>query len=239
MTANVDPQALADSLRRMTRDVEEGQLLTSLRQVLDACVLLFDVTGSGLMVADEESALRYVVATDGPGHLLEEVQINVGSGPCVDTFVRDELTTCADLATDERWPDVAAAVVPAGVVAVLGVPIRLAGTAVGSLDVYQGSVHHWDQSEKRALTRYGEVIETLLSAALSAERAGELAAQLHYALDYRAPIERGVGYLMARDAVGQVEAFNRLRVAARSSRRKIGAVAEELLATGRLPQEAS
>jgi AmiR/NasT family two-component response regulator len=51
------------------------------------------------------------------------------------------------------------------------------------------------------------------------------------------PIERGVGYLMARDGIDHAEAFNRLRRTARSSRRKIGDVAEQLLQTGLLPGE--
>ena len=42
---------------------------------------------------------------------------------------------------------------------------------------------------------------------------------------------------MARDRIGQTEAFNRLRTAARSCRRKIGDVARDLLRTGRLPNE--
>ena len=75
-----------------------------------------------------------------------------------------------------------------------------------------------------------------LTAALRAHTAGELAAQLQYALDYRVTIERGVGYLMARDGVDVLTAFNRLRRAARGSRRKIGDVAEELLTTGELPR---
>ncbi len=77
----------------------------------------------------------------------------------------------------------------------------------------------------------------MLAAAVSAEQSGELAAQLTHALQHRAPIERGVGYLMARDGIGQVEAFDRLRTAARRNRRRIGEVAAELLRTGRLPGE--
>jgi AmiR/NasT family two-component response regulator len=77
----------------------------------------------------------------------------------------------------------------------------------------------------------------LLTAAVAAEQSSELAAQLTYAIQHRAPIERGVGYLMARDRIGQIDAFNRLRSAARDNRRKIGEVARELLSTGRLPGE--
>jgi hypothetical protein len=124
-----------------------------------------------------------------------------------------------------------------GVGAVLGVPVRLSGGCVGSLDLYRNHAHVWDESEQQALIRYGEVIETMLAAALSAEQAGELANQLNYALEYRVVIERGIGYLMARDELDQTAAFNRIRTSARNSRRKIGDVAADLLSTGRLPEE--
>jgi AmiR/NasT family two-component response regulator len=44
---------------------------------------------------------------------------------------------------------------------------------------------------------------------------------------------------MARDGLEHPEAFNRLRRAARNSRRRIGDVAEELLKSGNLPDETS
>jgi len=86
--------------------------------------------------------------------------------------------------------------------------------------------------------RYRDVIESTLAAAVAAQNAGELAAQLQYALDYRVIIERGVGYLMARDGVDAMTAFNRLRRAARDTQSKIGDVAQRLVSTGQLPTEA-
>ena len=77
----------------------------------------------------------------------------------------------------------------------------------------------------------------MLTAAVSAEQSGVLADQLTVAIRHRAPIERGVGYLMARDRIRQVEAFNRLRTAARRSRRTMGEVAAALLRSGHLPGE--
>jgi len=105
--------------------------------------------------------------------------------------------------------------------------------------VYRAEPHNWDESERRALARYSEVVSTTLTAALRAHTAGELASQLQYALDYRVIIERAVGYLMARDGVDAVSAFNGLRQVARSRRTKIGRVAEELLVTGELPARTS
>jgi AmiR/NasT family two-component response regulator len=89
------------------------------------------------------------------------------------------------------------------------------------------------------LARYRDVVESTLAAAVAAQNAGELAAQLQYALDYRVIIERGVGYLMARDQVDSMAAFNKLRRAARDTQSKIGDVAQRLISTGRLPTELS
>ena len=78
-------------------------------------------------------------------------------------------------------------------------------------------------------------IAQALAAGLKHHTAGELARQLQYALDYRVVIERAVGYLMAKEGIDPVAAFNALRTAARSRRTKIGEVAEHVLARGALP----
>jgi GAF domain-containing protein len=233
----MDSQALAASLRILGDPAPRHPLRQSLQQVIDACVQVFAVSGCGLMVADSQSILRYAVASDPRSRVLEDVQLETGEGPCVDTFVRDELTLTDDLATDPRWPTVSEAMGRLGVHGMLGVPVRLSGITVGSLDVYLDRPHSWDRSEQQALARYADVVGSITEVALAAHQAGELAEQLNYALDHRVPIERGIGYLMGRDQVGHAEAFNRLRRSARNTRRKIGDVAEALLDAGRLPDE--
>jgi AmiR/NasT family two-component response regulator len=46
-----------------------------------------------------------------------------------------------------------------------------------------------------------------------------------------------VGYLMARDQLDSMAAFNKLRRAARDHQSKIGDVAQRLISTGLLPTE--
>jgi signal transduction protein with GAF and PtsI domain len=238
MSARADSEDLGASLRRLAQQHQGATVLeTSLRELVDACNGIFRLRGSGVMLADEHGELRYALASDRTSQLLEDAQLATGEGPCVDTFVRAELVSCSDVRNDPRWPALGPRLAGQPVGAVLGVPIRFASVTVGSLDVYQEREHEWDDSERNALSRYGAVAGQLLVAAVSAECSGVLADQLTHAVQHRAPIERGVGYLMARDGIGQVESFNRLRTAARSSRRAMGDVADALLRTGRLPAE--
>jgi GAF domain-containing protein len=232
--ANIDPRSLAASLRRLDAQTSRD-IGRALEETVRACVAVFGVTGSGLMIADEESSLRYVAASDGPGRVLEVVQVETGEGPCVDAFVSGMVTTTDDLRAEPRWPAISTILLRNGVRAVIGVPVRLGGVPVGSLDVYRDHPHQWDDSERAALVRYSDVIETTLSAAMAAHRAGELAEQLQYALDYRVVIERAIGYLMASRQLGGTAAFDLLRRTARDQRRKVAEVAQHLLDHGHLP----
>ena len=233
----IDDAALAESLRRLSqpRD-DDGSLSSALQVVVTACVDLFAVDGAGVLVADEQDVLVYAAASDGPGRLLEQTEAEAGEGPCTEAFVQAQVVTSRDVTAEtDRWPTLARAMAAQPVRAVLGTPVVLGGVPIGTLDVYRERPHDWDESEIAAIGRYAEVISTTLGAALQAHTAGELARQLQYALDYRVVIERAVGYLMAKESLDAVGAFNALRNAARSRRTKIGLVSEHVLDTGTLP----
>ena len=234
---SIDDAALARSLRGLSLSREDnGSVVTAIETVLTACVDLFHVDGAGVLIADEQDMLRYVASTDEPGRVLEHSEAAAGEGPCTEAYVTATVVTTDDITAEEdRWPLLAKTLADQPVRAVLGTPVRLGGVPVGTLDVYLAQAHTWDASEVTALARYAEVIATTLSAAVQAHTAGEMARQLQYALDYRVVIERAVGYLMAKESLDPVAAFNALRTAARSSRTKIGLVAEHVLERGSLP----
>lgn len=235
----IDPRGLRASLDELTAHTSDADrdVLAGIGAVVNGAVEIFGVAGSGVMIADQQNVTRYVAASDGPGSKLERTEAETAEGPCTEAFVYQVSCDTPDVQTDARWPRLSAAMRGTPVRAVLGVPVRLGAITVGTLDVYRDEVREWDDQERSALERYGALVSDILAATLSAHRSREISEQLQYALDYRVVIERGVGYLMARDRTDAVSAFNRLRTSARSSRTKIGAVAEELLATGSLPGE--
>jgi GAF domain-containing protein len=227
---SIDRQALdssLDDLRALLR--EGGELQEAIANVTSATAALFGLAGAGVMLVDDGQVLRYIAATDAGSRALEEAQETIGHGPCVDALVHDVLVTTEDILSDERWPQLGPLVADKGVRAVLGVPIKLAGGPVGSLNVYDHEPHHWDDTQCAALRAFGGVVEGLMRSALLAHEHSEVASQLQHALDSRVQIERAVGLLMGRERLGAVDAFDKLRREARGRRVKVVLVAEELL----------
>jgi GAF domain-containing protein len=134
-----------------------------------------------------------------------------------------------DLRAHGRWPYLPAHL-PPEVRAVAGIPVMLAGSAVGTLNVYQDQPARWDESDVRALRAYSDLIAEVVRAALSVRDHSVLADQLRYALDYQVVIERAVGYLMGSRGLDAVTAFDGLRKRARDARRRVADVAAEVLA---------
>ena len=226
----IDQAAVERSLSTLRQRTSAGGLTGALNEVITGARALFSASGAGVMMLDDNTLLCAVAATNEPARLLEQRQEQTGHGPCVDALTLDRTIHTADLAVDDRWPELLPEVPEAGVRAVLGVPIRASGVAVGSLNVYRAQPGEWNESELFALEPYGNLIEGLLLSALQAHEHEQLVHQLQHALDHRVVIERAVGAVMERDRVDAVAAFNQLREQARRSQRKAAEVAVDLLA---------
>jgi GAF domain-containing protein len=218
---------VTEDLRRALR--EGTPFPDAMQQVVDSAAGVLSVTGSGLMFADHDHVLRYVAASDGHGRELEHAQEHAGTGPCVAALVDDQVVDTDDVTEDPRWPEIHAPLRPTRVRAVLGLPIRVGGVAVGSLDAYRAEARPWDRAEIDGLTSFARLAEQLVLTAFRAERGERTVAQLEHALQHRVTIERAVGVLMEREGLFAVDAFERLRSAARGSRRRAAEVAAEIL----------
>ena len=209
--------------------LQHDELDGSLRRVVEATCSVFGVAGAGLMLIDDGATLRYVAATDGRSAALEAAQSETGEGPCVESLLQGRMVQTDDLVADRRWPELSRAIDGLGIVGLLGVPIRIAHTTVGSLNVYTDGPGTWGDEEVAALEAFGVVLEEVLRQALTARERDELAEQLDRALTNRVVIERAVGVVMGARRTDPVTAFNLLRDQARAERRKVAVVAAELL----------
>jgi GAF domain-containing protein len=226
----VTPETIDAAVGRLhEHGASDRDVVGTLQRVVASAAELVGASGSGLMVVDDEHVSRYVVATDGPGRHLERAQVEVDEGPCTDATVHGEVVVTSDVTTDARWPRLAPLMVGTGVVAVLGAPVTLAGTPIGSIDVYADGPRTWDASEIDAVRSHASVAEHIIGSAVLADRHDEVVRQLETALANRVVIERAVGMVMAWYGDTPVAAFQRLRSTARNRRVKVASLAEALV----------
>jgi ANTAR domain len=204
------------------------------RRIAEMCVEMLDISGAGISLVSDTGVRGVVCATDDVALHIEELQLTLGEGPCVDAVGRGgpvlvpDLEDRADLAT-ERWPGFMSAATEAGVRAVFAFPLRIGAINLGALDLYR--------------TWAGALSEEQLSGALlAAEGAGVALLSLHTTDDgglvddestpggYQAQVHQGTGMIMVQAGVDIEQAFLLLRARAFASGRPIQDVAADVVA---------
>src|SRR4029434_9390439 len=232
----IDPAALARNLSTLAALDAEQDLPRAMQQITSAAKALLGVDGAGLMLADERGQLRWATASDQEAQVIEEGQERLGQGPCVNAFTEHAPMAMRDAAKEPHWGKITDVVTGQEMRAGLSVPVQLEGGPIGRLDLYCVEARDWDQGEISAAQVYAALAATLLSQAAAAQVKGRLAEQLRVALEHRGRIERGKGMLMVPEGIDDAAAFDRLRSAARSSRRPLIDVVNEVLSGQRLPR---
>ena len=230
----IDPAALARNLSTLAALDAEHDLARALQQLASAAKTLLGVDGAGLMLADERGDLRWATASDQQTQIVEEGQERLGQGPCVNAFAEHAPMAMRDAAKEPRWGKITDVVTGQEMRAGLSVPVQLEGGPIGTLDLYSAAPRDWDQAEISAAQVYAALAATLLSQAVGAQVKGRLAEQLQTAFAHRTRIERAKGMLMLQEGIDDAAAFERLRTAARSSRRPLIEVVDEVLGGKRL-----
>jgi GAF domain-containing protein len=230
----IDPAALARHLSSLASLDAEDDLQGAMQQLTSAAKALLRVDGAGLMLADARGELRWATASDQQTQIIEEGQERLGEGPCVNAFAEHAPMAMRDATTEPQWGKITDVVTGQEMQAGLSVPVQLEGGPIGSLDLYSAAPRDWDQAEISAAQVYAALAATLLCQAAAAQVKGRLAKQLQVALEHRSRIERAKGMVMMQEGIDDAAAFERLRGVARSSRRPLIDVVNEVLGGRRL-----
>jgi hypothetical protein len=218
-------QAIADA-------GEDGDARSLIDRVCAAAVALLSLRGSGLslMVAGE---LRGTAGVSEPGiAVVQELQLTLGEGPCVDAWAFREPVLEPDLGNPAvvRWPAFAQAGVEAGVEAVFAFPLHMGAIRIGVLALYRdhpGSL----TAEELAL---GLVLADVATQVILGLQAGAPAHALHELLAkepaHWAEIHQATGMVSRQLGVSLDEAFVRLRAHAFAQGDSLRLVAGEVVA---------
>jgi len=208
--------------------------VTAMQAVADVAARRVAGAEAASITTYRDGQFHTVAATDERAREADEIQYELGSGPCVDAIVDQTLYHPRDLTRDQRWPHFGARVSELGIASMLSYRLRLeqAGEdTVAGLNVYSGRVDAFDDEA----VQVGLLLATHAASALSAELARERARNLERALTTNREIGMAMGVLIARHNLTRTQAFDLLRIASQNLNRKINEIAVEVVDTGALP----
>jgi GAF domain-containing protein len=215
---------LADTL------VDDFDVLDLLHVLATRSVELLDAAAAGLMLTDDGDELKLVVSSTEQAQLMELFQLQNDEGPCLDCYHSGEPVLVPRLEDAQvRWPNFARAANGAGFTSVVALPMRLRGQIIGGLNLFGTGSTPPVRNEDLPTA------QSLADAATIAIMQGRLARgldvvneQLQTALNSRVVIEQAKGALSRHLSISTEAAFEVLRSRARSTRRRLSDVAEDV-----------
>lgn len=210
----------------------DGDASSVIDRVCMSAVSLLSLSGAGisLMVGGQ---LRGSAGVSEPGvAAVQELQLELGEGPCVDAWNGNEPVFEPNLSEPARvrWPSFAQAGVQAGVLAVFAFPLHVGAIRIGVLVLYRERPSVLDGEElARAL-----VLADLASQIVLAVQAGAPEDSVHQLLAGEPPhwaeVHQATGMISIQLEIPIDEAFVRLRAHAFADRSSLREVAREVVA---------
>jgi GAF domain-containing protein len=206
-----------------------------LHDLAERAMVVVGADGAGVSL-QHDGHLRFATALDERCSNLERVQESEQAGPCVDALRTDEAVVVAHLAEAAgKWGAYGQAARDAGIAAILGVPMRLGGQKIGTLNIYSNTGREWSEEDLGAARVLADIATSYVINASKLAQQRRLNEQLQEALDSRVVIEQAKGILAAERGISTDEAFQVLRGHARSHRAALRSVAEAVVNLGLRP----
>jgi len=192
--------------------------LAAADRLCHACVDLLEVDGASVSLMSDGASRGTFGSSSELSRRLDSLQFTFGEGPCLDAVRQGAPVLVGDLAdpAEQRWPAFRGAVLDSGVNAVFAIPVAIASSHIGALDLFR--------NRSGSLTGAG-LSGGLLAAELAAlplmdlmtsepdwgaaDQAGDGWAQL--ASLERVEVYQAQGMIMAALDMGATEALVRLR----------------------------
>jgi GAF domain-containing protein len=226
LTEGLEPWSTVERLVRTLRGPVDPDDLVG-RIVAEATRLVPAARDTGVIVIDPEGNLRTVVASGEAPRQLDELQMRLGTGPCLTAGRKQIVVRMHDVAADTRWATFRAAAISCDVASMLCVPLSVDEQLLGTLSFY---------GARPGVFRVGAEPVARALAALSALALAQTQqqARMERALHNRDLIGQAKGILMHRHGVTADAAFAMLRAHSQHANSKLVAVAERVVETGTL-----
>ncbi|MCU1354482.1 MAG: hypothetical protein JWM05_3691 [Acidimicrobiales bacterium] len=201
------------------------------RRLCEVCAEVTQVSGAGIMLMSGDVPRGSVCTTNDMSALVEQLQFDLGEGPCVDAYNDGRPVLEPDLAspTQVRWMAFTGPAVEAGVRSIFGFPMQVGAVRLGALNLC---------GDRPGPLTDGQHADAIVMANIAAEAVlvmqadappGALPRALESGGDFQYVVHQASGMVAAQLEVGIVQALIRLRAYAFGHDRPLTAVSEDIV----------
>lgn len=230
----MDRQRLRDELDAAVTDAPTP--LAAADRLCAACVQLLDVDSAAISFIGGGTTQGTFGSSNQLSRTLDELQFTYGQGPCLDAVAerRPILAPHLDGNGEDRWPALTQAMLGHGVRAIFALPVAVASTPIGALDLYRHSSGPLDDVSMTGGVWAAGLAALPLLDLMTSDTDWEKAADGQGSWDQLASLERvevyqATGMIVAAREVSPADALVRLRAHAISRSLTASDVAYQIL----------
>ena len=202
-----------------------------LQLAVDSAVKLVETCDHAGITISEKGGLLTRVGSDDMVRRANELQYEVGEGPCLSVRQDQDTIVVTDLAAEDRWPTWASQVHQQfGATSMMSLLVYTDRDSFGALSLYAMDGKHFDPDD----IAVAQALAGHLALSMSVEREID---QLKMAIISRLVIGRAEGILMERLDITADQAFDYLRRISSDTNRKLVAIASDIARTRTLPSD--
>lgn len=210
--------------------------LSSADRLCHACVELLDVDGAAISLIHAGSSQGTYGSSGEVSRRLDELQFTLGEGPCLDSVRQASPVLVPDFRVPaaQHWPAFAGAAQDLGVRAVFALPVSVATSWVGALDLFRNTPGPLSAEALSGGLWAAELAALPLLDLMTAEVDWSAAAEggdgwSELASLARVEVYQATGMLMGQLDVDPTEALVRLRARAFAEGRSVSDVAWDII----------
>jgi diguanylate cyclase (GGDEF)-like protein len=156
-------QQLSGVLSEFARTmVTEFPIQAILDHLVKRIVDVLPITAAGVTLISPVTDPRYVAASDESALRFEELQTELGEGPCLEAYQTGEAVAVPDLRDESRFRKFTPRALEAGLVAVFTFPLRNGNQQLGALDLYRNTPGPLDAATMDAAQTLADVAAAYL-----------------------------------------------------------------------------
>lgn len=193
---------------------------------------VFPIAGASISTLGAPFGNETICASDQTVAHLDEVQIDLGEGPCWDAQRNARPILSANLIEDSRvsWPIFAEAVRESGAASIYAFPLMVGPLSIGALDLYSTESRAFTEKQVADATELAAIVaRQVLRQSLSSRETDRENPFIYAAEHSRRVVDQATGMVLAQLDVSATDALLLIRAHAFANGRSVREIATEIV----------